>query len=136
MNSQRRLAARRAEARALHYLRKLERIADNDNPQLAFPALRTLLELVYRKREDAEHTGMPGLEYYTEAEERKLLQLISRARRRKERGHVVRTFDDFLGEQPKHPAQEFSGIPRAADVVDAEVITEARIPIPQRTEGA
>lgn len=126
INSTTKLAARRAQAGAAQRVRRLEQMAQSDDPYLALQAIRVLDEIGRKVPDDST---VPGPEYFTEDEERKILKLFARARRRRDEGRIVRTFEQMTGTEPApHPQSEFQGIP------EAEVISrgEVRIPIKEQ----
>jgi hypothetical protein len=120
INSTTKLAARRAQAGAARRVKRLEEMALSNDPYLALQAIRVLDEIGRKAPEDST---IPGPEYFTEAEEQKILKLFARARRRRDEGRVVRSFEQLTGAEPApHPQQEFSGIPPAVVEVQAIVI--------------
>lgn len=128
INSTTKLAARRAQAGAARRVKRLEEMAADADPYLALQAIRVLDEIGRKAPEDST---VPGPEYFTADEERKILKLLARARRRRDEGRIVRTFEHLTGTEPApHPASEFQGIPAAAEVIDVQPLV-----IPLKTEA-
>ena len=116
-------AALRAQAGADKRVKRLELLAEHDDPYLALQAIRLLLELALKSPQDLVE---PATAWMPERKAKLVLRWLRQATQLRDSGAPKA----LRAVEPRVP---FTGIPPAAqpEVVDAEVISsgEVRIPI-------